>query len=74
MLGSSWVAAQLAASQEGLSSMSEWVSERPQGALGMSLWNHEGGGPRKYGNHCYTERDGGMSDDLEKIWKESTVT
>jgi hypothetical protein len=27
MLGSSWVAAQLAASQEGLSSMSEWVSE-----------------------------------------------
>jgi hypothetical protein len=27
MLGISWVAAQLAASQEGLSSMSEWVSE-----------------------------------------------
>jgi hypothetical protein len=27
MLGSSWVAAQLAASQEGLSSVSEWVSE-----------------------------------------------
>jgi hypothetical protein len=27
MLGSSWAAAQLAASQEGLSSMSEWVSE-----------------------------------------------
>jgi hypothetical protein len=27
MLGSSWVAVQLAASQEGLSSMSEWVSE-----------------------------------------------
>jgi hypothetical protein len=27
MLGRSWVAAQLAASQEGLSSMSEWVSE-----------------------------------------------
>jgi hypothetical protein len=27
MLGSSWVAAQLAASQEGLSSMSEWVRE-----------------------------------------------
>jgi hypothetical protein len=27
MLGSSWVATQLAASQEGLSSMSEWVSE-----------------------------------------------
>jgi hypothetical protein len=27
MLGSSWVAAQLATSQEGLSSMSEWVSE-----------------------------------------------
>jgi hypothetical protein len=26
MLGSSWVAAQLAASQEGLSSMSEWVN------------------------------------------------
>jgi hypothetical protein len=28
MLGSSWVAAQLAASQEGLSSMSEWVRYR----------------------------------------------
>jgi hypothetical protein len=27
ILGSSWVAAQLAALQEGLSSMSEWVSE-----------------------------------------------
>jgi hypothetical protein len=27
MRGSSWVAAQLAASQEGLSSMSEWVKE-----------------------------------------------
>jgi hypothetical protein len=27
MLGSSWAAAQLAASQEGLSSMNEWVSE-----------------------------------------------
>jgi hypothetical protein len=27
MLGISWVATQLAASQEGLSSMSEWVSE-----------------------------------------------
>jgi hypothetical protein len=27
MLGISWVAAQMAASQEGLSSMSEWVSE-----------------------------------------------
>jgi hypothetical protein len=26
-LGSSWVAAQLAASQEGLRSMSEWLSE-----------------------------------------------
>jgi hypothetical protein len=31
MLESSWVAAQLAASQEGLSSMSEWVS-------GMNMW------------------------------------
>jgi hypothetical protein len=27
-VGSSWVAAQLAASQEGLSSMSEWVTEK----------------------------------------------
>jgi hypothetical protein len=29
MLGISWVAAQLAASQEGLSSMSEWVNDSP---------------------------------------------
>jgi hypothetical protein len=33
MLGSSWAAAQLAASQEGLSSMSEWVS-----IAGCHIW------------------------------------
>jgi hypothetical protein len=41
MLGSSWAAAQLAASQEGLSSMSEWVQETsnsPSKDQWVALW------------------------------------
>jgi hypothetical protein len=36
-LGSSWVAAQLAASQEGLSSMSEWVKTHMLAAMSHSF-------------------------------------
>jgi hypothetical protein len=45
MLGSSWVAAQLAVSQEGLISMSEWVS------IGATYQESTAVLKNRYGNH-----------------------
>jgi hypothetical protein len=66
MRGSSWVAAQLAASQEGLSSMSEWVSESfvhtvkiIKYIISMDLTCSSGWGntskPTKFGGEIYWE-------------------